>query len=114
MIPDIDRLRARRWLNDLNAERRSQNRLHFEYDLVVGSATIELIERHSDLVLSLVRFRYTKTQSAWRLQQQVKDGRFRAVSGFEPTPYLAELLSDVAQARTTFLPSLRRSTDLLV
>ncbi len=114
MIPDIDRLRARRWLNELNFERRQSQRLHFEYDLVVGSATIELIERHSDLVLSLVRFRYTQTQSTWRVQQQVKDGRFRAVPTLAPTPYLAELLCDVARMRETFLPSLRRNSDLLV
>jgi hypothetical protein len=114
MIPDIDRLRARRWLNELNHERRSQGQSHFEYDLVLGSSTIELIERHSDLVLSLVRFRYIGTQASWRAQQQTRDGSFRAVSTMAVTPYLAELLDDVANGRETLIPSLRRGTDLLV
>jgi hypothetical protein len=114
MIPDIDRLRARRWLNDLNQERRDGAQTHFEYDLVIGSSTIELIERHSDLVLSLVRFRYIHTQSSWRVQQQTRDGKFRAIPSMPVTPYLAELLDDVASVRQTFIPSLRRNTDLLV
>ncbi len=114
MIPDIDRLRARRWLNELNLERRERGQAHFEYDLVVGSATIELIERHSDLVLSLVRFRYINTQASWRVQQQVKDGKFRMVSCMPITPYLAVLLGDVGEMRDTFIPSLRRTNDLFV
>ena len=114
MIPDIDRLRARRWLNELNHERRMQGQSHFEYDLVLASSTIELIERHSDLVLSLVRFRYIGTQASWRVQQQMRDGKFRVVPSMAVTPYLAELLDDVAAMRETFIPSMRRDTDLLV
>jgi hypothetical protein len=114
MIPDIDQLRARRWLNDLNQERRNRAQTHFEYDLVLGSSTIELIERHSDLVLSLARFRYIQTQSSWRVQQQTRDGKFRAVPSMPVTPYLAELLQDVDKMRGTFIPSLRRNNDLLV
>ena len=114
MIPDIDRLRARRWLNELNRERRSRAQAHFEYDLVMGTSTIELIERHSDLVLSLVRFRYIGTKATWRAQQQTKDGKFRAVPTLSATPYLAELLHDVAAMRDHFIPSLRRNDDLLV
>ncbi len=114
MIPDIDRLRARRWLNDLNRERRERDRDHFEYDLVLGSSTIELVERHSDFVLSLVRFRYTRTQALWRVQHETRDGRFRSVPMFPATPYLAELLDDVAAIRRHLTPSLRRPTHSLV
>lgn len=106
MVPEIDRLRARRWVNGMNAERRSLELDDFVFDLVEGPSTIELVERHADIVESLVRFRYTKTQAAWRVQHHVGAGRFRAVQFIEPTRYLAELLVEVNELRDHFVQSL--------
>lgn len=114
MIPDIDRLRAQRWVNDLNQERRIQGAVDFEFELVSGVSTIELVERRPDGVVPLVRFRYTKSRSEWRLQRQTPDGRYRAVTSLAPTRYLAELLADVGDRRAQFVPSLPASEDALV
>lgn len=114
MIPDIDRLRAHRWVNELNQERRRVGADHFEYGLVFGSATIELVERTPDRMSPLVRFRYTRTRAEWRAQQQAPDGRYRAVPALEATRYLAELLTDVVELRAQLVPSLPESHDLLV
>ncbi len=106
MVPDIDRLRARRWVNGMNRERRQLLQEHYVFDLVEGHSTIELVERHADKIESLVRFRYTKTQAVWRVQHHVGAGRFRAVQFIEPTRYLAELLHQVTELRDHFVPSL--------
>lgn len=114
MIPDIDRLRAHRWLNDLNRQRREHGAGHFDYRLHFGSSTIELVERYPDHAVPLVRFRYTKSRSEWRAQRPTPDGRYRAVGSLAPTRYLAELLTDVVEHRARFVPSLPRSDDVLV
>lgn len=114
MIPDIDRLRAHRWVNELNQERRRRGADGLEYGLAFGSATIELVERSENETTPLVRFRYTKTRSEWRVQQQTPEGRYRAVPDLVPTRYLAELLAGVVELRAQFVPSLSDSRDLLV
>lgn len=104
VIPEIDLVRIRRWVDARNANLPERARGLVRYELDVTDRTVTILECRppwqSDYGPEWTRFpvarlRYTKTRSEWLLYWRDRNLKFHKYDPVPPTPHVDRLIAEI-------------------
>ena len=104
VLPDLDIARARRFVDELNADMPfdAGDQVKYELDVEAGSLTILECRPpwHEDYGpewtrLPVARLRYVKARREWSLYWRDRHSKFHAYDQAPPTPSIQDLLEEV-------------------
>jgi hypothetical protein len=110
VIPELDLVRVRKWVESRNADLLGRARGQLEYQLEVSDRAITLLEcrppwdadrqdgewsRHP-----VARFRYTASRCHWTLYWRDRNHKFHVYDLAAPSAHITELIDEVEADRT--------------
>lgn len=110
LIPDLDLVRIRRWVEALNSDLPEHAQGLIRYELDVTDRTVTVLECRPPwrpdfgpewTRFPVARLRYTKTRGEWSLYWRDRNLKFHHYDLAPPTPHVEDLIAEIERDPTS-------------